>query len=212
MTMSKDRIRRMKLQHQAEGYLELGMSQQALDVLSRLGDSGDADLHTLYLQGEALRGLGRYAEALGTLGRVTKAEPENVHAWLALGWCHKRTGRIDLAIDALEAARSADPEEPLIHYNLACYWTPGRRKAAGAGLSGAGAGDGRRVSPLDRRRNGFRCLAIRSRFPGRLRRLADDRLRETKKGQPRRSATAPSASSFLIFLPRPSTAANVCRR
>ncbi len=131
MSMSKDRIRRMKLQHQAEGYLELGMSQQALDVLSRLGDSGDADLHTLYLQGEALRGLGRYAEAVGTLGRVTAAEAENVRAWLALGWCHKRTGRIDLAIDALEAARSADPEEPLILYNLACYWSlaGGKRQA-----------------------------------------------------------------------------------
>ena len=35
--MSQNRIRRMKLQHQAEGYLELGMSQQALDVLDRLG-------------------------------------------------------------------------------------------------------------------------------------------------------------------------------
>ncbi len=80
----------MKLQHQAEGYLELGMSQQALDVLNRLGDSddGDADLHAFYLQGEALRGLGRYGEALAALGRVTKAEPENVHAWLAVGWCH----------------------------------------------------------------------------------------------------------------------------
>ena len=40
-----------------------------------------------------------------------------------LGWCHKRTGRLDLAIDALEAALAADPEEPLIHYNLACYWS-----------------------------------------------------------------------------------------
>ena len=125
----------MKLQHQAEGYLELGMSQQALDVLNRLGDSddGDADLHALYLQGEALRGLGRYGEALAALGRVTKAEPENVHAWLAVGWCHKRSGRLDLAIDALEAARAADPEEPLIHYNLACYWTlaGGKRQALG---------------------------------------------------------------------------------
>ncbi len=131
MATSRNRIRRMKLQHQAEGYLELGMWQQALDALNRLGDSGDADLHTLYLQGEAWRGLGRYAEALDVLGRVTKAEPENVHAWLAVGWCYKRSGRIDLAIDALEAARAADPEEPLIQYNLACYWSlaGGKRQA-----------------------------------------------------------------------------------
>jgi len=111
----------MKLQHQAEGYLELGMPQQALDALARVGQSDSADVQTLYLQGEALRALGRYGEALVPLGRVTQSEPENIHAWLAAGWCHKRSGRIDLAIDALETALAADPEEPLIRYNLACY-------------------------------------------------------------------------------------------
>jgi len=122
----------MKLQHQAEGYLELGMPQQALDALARVAPAeGAADAQTLYLQGEALRALGRYGEALVPLAQVTNSDPENVHAWLAAGWCHKRAGRIDLAIDALEAALRADPEEPLIHYNLACYWSlaGGKRQA-----------------------------------------------------------------------------------
>ncbi|MGD0896606.1 MAG: tetratricopeptide repeat protein [Thermoguttaceae bacterium] len=123
----------MRLQRQAEGYLELGMPQQALDALARLGQVQGGDVQTLYLQGEALRALERYQEALVPLGRVTDSEPENIHAWLAVGWCHKRAGRIDLAIDALETALAADPQEPLIRYNLACYWSlaGGKRQAVG---------------------------------------------------------------------------------
>lgn len=116
----------MKLQHQAEGYLELGLPQQALQVLGRLGEADSAgarraDLRTLYLQGEALRSLERYVDAIVPLRKVAELEPENVQVLLALGWCHKRTGRIDLAIEALETALAADNDEPLIRYNLACY-------------------------------------------------------------------------------------------
>jgi Flp pilus assembly protein TadD len=122
VTKSKeDRIRRMKVQHQAEGYLELGLPQQALDALNRLGSAGTADARTLYLQGEGLRSLERYADAIVPLRRVAELEPENVQVLLALGWCHKRTGRIDLAIGALDAALAADGDDPLIRYNLACY-------------------------------------------------------------------------------------------
>ncbi len=131
----------MKLQHQAEGYLELGLPQQALRMLARLGSTGRAggvdsagadtvdgadgsngvDVRTLYLQGEALRSLERYVEAIVPLRKVAELEPENVRVLLALGWCHKRIGRIDLAIEALETALAADSDEPLIRYNLACY-------------------------------------------------------------------------------------------
>ena len=122
----------MKLQHQAEGYLELGLPRQALNVLGRLGGAAAThgvtrsaepeapDVRTLYLQGEALRSLEQYAEAIVPLRKVAEIEPENVQVLLALGWCHKRTGRIDLAIAALETALSADGDEPLIRYNLAC--------------------------------------------------------------------------------------------
>lgn len=121
----------MKFQYEAEGYLELGRPQRALDVLAKLGDTDAADNHTLYLQGEALRALERYQEALVPLGRVVEAEPENTRVWLALGWCHKRTGRIDLAINALESAMAVDAKEPLIPYNLACYYSVagGKHKA-----------------------------------------------------------------------------------
>jgi tetratricopeptide (TPR) repeat protein len=125
---AKSRTRLNKIQREAEGYLELGLAQQALNALGRLGNPADTGATTLYLWGESLRALGRFDEAIGSLRQAAKAEPENVHIWLALGWCHKRTNQLDLAIDDLENGLTADPGDPLLHYNLACYLSLARNK------------------------------------------------------------------------------------
>ena len=117
-----ERIRRQQLVQQAEGYLELGMAQHALDVLNRCGDLDSLPEYALYLQGECLRSLGQFREALGPLSRAAQANPDDVHVWLALGWCHKRNGRLDLAIESLEEALSVAGDDALVNYNLACYW------------------------------------------------------------------------------------------
>jgi Flp pilus assembly protein TadD len=114
-------IRRARIQREAEGYLELGMSEHALQTLGRLGDPAAFDGHALYLWGEGLRMMQRYFEALLPLERAAKAAPDDVRVRIALGWCYKRTGRLDLAIDALEQAMLVDPEAALLRYNLACY-------------------------------------------------------------------------------------------
>lgn len=115
------RLRVKQLERQAEGYLELGMPEQALEVLGRLGADTPLGSRGLYLSGEALRALDRYEESLVCLDQAAKLAPSDIHVWLAMGWCHKRTGRIDLAIEDLEQARDVQPSEPLIYYNLACY-------------------------------------------------------------------------------------------
>jgi Flp pilus assembly protein TadD len=116
-------IRRMRLQREAEGYLELGMSQHALSSLGRIGDLTSLDPSALYLWGEALRSLERYDEAITPLRRAAQSDPENINIYLALGWCYKRVGHVDLAIEALERALAAEPNEPLLRYNLACYFS-----------------------------------------------------------------------------------------
>lgn len=115
------RIRRRQCETQAEGYLELGMPEQALEVLERIGRPSNFTSHALYLKGEALRTMERYAEALTPLNQAALLSPEDVHLWLAIGWCRKRTGRVDLAIEALERAVEIDGSDALNHYNLACY-------------------------------------------------------------------------------------------
>lgn len=114
-------IRREKIQREAEGYLELGLAQHALQTLGRLGDPAGYSTESLYLWGEALRALHRPFEALVPLERAIKAAPEDIRIRLALGWCYKRTGRLDLAVSTLEQALLIEPNESLLHYNLACY-------------------------------------------------------------------------------------------
>lgn len=104
------------------------MAAHALEVLDRCGDHGTLSDHALYLKGQSLRELGRYREALEPLSRAAKGNPGNTSVWLALGWCYKRTGKLDRAIESLEEALVAEPDDPLVHYNLACYWSLAKNK------------------------------------------------------------------------------------
>ncbi|MBS0209067.1 MAG: tetratricopeptide repeat protein [Planctomycetes bacterium] len=114
---------------EAEGYLELGLPQLALDRLERMKDPGTFRGHQLSLMGEALRSLQRYEQAVTVLEEATDLTPSNLHAWLTLGWCLKRSRRLDQAISALERARDVSPTEAIVHYNLACYYSLARRKS-----------------------------------------------------------------------------------
>jgi tetratricopeptide (TPR) repeat protein len=76
-----------------------------------------------FLKGEALRNLKHYREALRPLEVAATLRPSDSRVALALGWCYKRTNRLAQAIDSLERALHEHADEPLLHYNLACYWS-----------------------------------------------------------------------------------------
>lgn len=115
----------------AEGYFELGMPVQALEVLERVRHLINNDPAGLCIYGEALRILGRYEEALPPLRRAIELQPGIIPAYIALGWCAKRTGRLGEAIEALSKAAEIVPNDALVHYNLACYLSlAGRRDEA----------------------------------------------------------------------------------
>jgi Flp pilus assembly protein TadD len=120
---ARNSIRRGKIVNEAAGYLELGMAQQALSALSRLGDQSALDANGLYILGESLRSLKRFEEAIEPLRLAAEAATDNIQVLLALGWCYKRIGRLDLAINTLEQALAVEPGEPLLRYNLACYFS-----------------------------------------------------------------------------------------
>ncbi len=120
---ARNYIRRGKLENEAAGYLELGMAQQAISTLSRLGDQSALDANGLFILGESLRSLKRFEEAIKPLRLAAEMATNNIQVLLALGWCYKRTGRLDLAINTLEQALAIEPGEPLLRYNLACYFS-----------------------------------------------------------------------------------------
>jgi len=117
----RDRIKRQL--GEAEGYLMLDLPAKALEILERPSDWATMQFEASFLTGEALRSLERYREALKPLEVAAALRPSDVGVAIALGWCYKRTHRLAQAIDALERAERHNPEDPLLHYNLACYWS-----------------------------------------------------------------------------------------
>jgi tetratricopeptide (TPR) repeat protein len=125
MSRSEDRINdRIKRQlDEAEGYLLLELPERSLQILQRRSGWATMQFEASYLTGDALRLLGRHRDALKPLEAAAKLRPSDLRVALALGWCYKRTHRLAQAIDALERARRHHPDEPLLRYNLACYWS-----------------------------------------------------------------------------------------
>jgi len=116
------RVRREKLLNAAEGYLMLDMPHQALESLDSIIDPERAQFATHYLRGMILRQMGEHQAALDAFDVAFDEQPEHLSLLLAMAWCYKRTDRLDRAITTMEHAYAADPTEPIVLYNLACYW------------------------------------------------------------------------------------------
>lgn len=109
--------------NEAEGYLMLDMPLRALEILERRTDWATMQFEASLIAGEALRCLERYREAAKALEIAAALRPLESKVAMPLAWCYKRTHRLAQAIATLERVRDQHPEDPLIHYNLACYWS-----------------------------------------------------------------------------------------
>ncbi len=113
-------VRRLR---EAEGYLELGLPEKALEILQSRKDWASVQFEASYLTGEVYRALEDYRQAIPALEHAAKLRSGDVHVALALGWCYKRSNKLAEAIDVLERASELHPDVPLLPYNLACYWS-----------------------------------------------------------------------------------------
>ena len=113
----------------ARGYLMLDMPDQALQELAAIEQPEKCAGEFHLLRGEALRNKKDYHAALAAYNRALAERPRNVTILMGMAWCHKRTGQLPRAIAAMEEAYRISPQEPIVLYNLACYYALDRNKA-----------------------------------------------------------------------------------
>ena len=115
--------RRERLLEAARGYLTLEMPDHALRKLRRI-DSSDDELFEIYqLQGESLRQKKEHEEALSVFSRALEERPDDLTVLMGMAWCYKRIGQLHNAISTMEQAYQSCPKEPIILYNLSCYYS-----------------------------------------------------------------------------------------
>lgn len=108
---------------EAEGFLTLGLPQKTLTILDSRTNWSSMPFEANLLAGLAYRELGEYHKAILFLEKSARFQPGNSDVAMALGWCYKRTNRLAQAIDSLTRAIRINRDEPILHYNLACYWS-----------------------------------------------------------------------------------------
>ncbi|MBN2474353.1 MAG: hypothetical protein JXB62_07080 [Pirellulales bacterium] len=102
-------VRTVRCLSEATGYLELGLTQQAIACLDRIGNPGHFSAMAEMLRAEALRREQRYEDAalcFENAARMLPA-PANKPIWLALSAYHRQTGNTIQAIETLAFARGA---------------------------------------------------------------------------------------------------------
>lgn len=121
MTIST-RAKRERRLEAARGYLMLSMPDHALRELELVPNPERIPCTLHRLRGEALQEKEDYAAALKAYDIVHEQKPDDVDVLLRMAWCYKRTDQLHRAIEATQHAYHVDSTEPIIVYNLACYF------------------------------------------------------------------------------------------
>jgi predicted Zn-dependent protease len=105
----------------AQGYLELGMAEEALAELSTLTslEGGDPDIMELRLH--VLMQAKRWTEALATAQELLCIMPEAVSAYIHGAFALHELGRTEEARDLLLKGPAGLHRDPIFHYNIGCY-------------------------------------------------------------------------------------------
>jgi predicted Zn-dependent protease len=115
----------------AQGYLELGMAEEALAELSSIPEIEIRDPDIIELRLHVLMQTKRWAEALATSEELLRARPTAVPAYIHGAFALHELRRTAEARDLLLKGPEELRKDPTFHYNIGCYEAVlGNREAA----------------------------------------------------------------------------------
>ena len=115
----------------AQGYLELGMVEDALAELSFIGISGLNDPDIIELRLHILMQGRKWNEAIAAAEELLRIKNDALPAYIHGAFALHETGRTAEARDLLLKGPSLLRKDPTFHYNIGCYEAVlGNREAA----------------------------------------------------------------------------------
>jgi tetratricopeptide (TPR) repeat protein len=116
-----DKLRILKHLEAIEGYMALGMTEDALaEANAALADDPGAE-PCLRAKASVLMTTKRYAEAEACFRELLSVNPRSVDGWIHLAYCERRTTSLEAAVETLQRALKLDPAHGLANFNMACY-------------------------------------------------------------------------------------------
>jgi len=105
----------------AQGYVELGLHDEAQGELSRLPTSASDRVDVIELMVLCLMGDRRWADALALTQKLCVLEPEEPGGFIHSAYCLHELGHTTEALDLLARGPAALRTKPVYYYNLGCY-------------------------------------------------------------------------------------------
>src|SRR5438045_1289797 len=118
MTSIKDYQRTLEA---AQGYCELGMSDDALAELESIPEELHAHATVVELRLIILMQARRWKAALSVGRELTKIAPQKNIGYIHSAFCLHELGQTEAARKLLLEGPQTLQAEPVFHYNLACY-------------------------------------------------------------------------------------------
>lgn len=105
----------------ATGYLELKMFDEAVKEVDAALHLAPDNHEALALKSAALWQANRLQEAEPFIAQLAELHPREAGIWINLAYIRRRTQSLDAAVATLQHAFDANPQDPLAHFNMACY-------------------------------------------------------------------------------------------
>ncbi len=116
-----DKLRIVKHLEAIEGYLALGMNDDALAEAEAALAEAPGTEPCLRAKSSVLMTMKRYAEAEACFRELLNVNPRSVDGWIHLAYCERRTTSLEAAVTSLQHALKLDPAHGLANFNMACY-------------------------------------------------------------------------------------------